>query len=113
MKRKSIVLLSLVGVLFLVAARPLPQTQAIVTGELHKAYASVCEHPEYPGLFLLYHIADGCGNELFLHGDFSADQVGYNVWAEGRLLQNGGCQILDVSQYSICVPADPPDPRDS
>lgn len=113
MKRKSIVLLALVPVLFLVAARPLPQPQAIVSGELHKAFASVCEHPRYPGLFLVYHIADGCGRELFLHGDFSPEQVGSTIWAEGQLLDNFGCQILDVSQYSLCPPSAPPDPNEN
>jgi hypothetical protein len=107
MKLKSVVLLSLVAVVFLVAARPLPQPQAIVSGELHKAFASVCEHPQYPGLFLLYNVSDDCGREVFLYGDFSPDQVGYSIWAEGVLVENGSCQILNVSQYSICVPPDP------
>lgn len=111
MKRTSIVLFSLVVVLFLVAARPMSETQGVVSGTLRKAYASVCEHPEHPGLFLLYHIADACGNELFLSGSFSPSQVGYSIWAEGRMLQNGGCQILDVSEYTLCVPPDPPDPE--
>lgn len=104
MKSKAIVLLALAAVLLLVAARPVPQPQAIVTGELQKAYASVCEHPWYPGLYLLYHVANGCGEEVFLHGDLSLDQVGYDIWAEGTLIQNGGCQILEVSTYSMCMP---------
>jgi hypothetical protein len=111
MKRKALFLVLVAATVCMVAARPVPVPQAIATGELHKAWASVCEHPWYPGLFLVYHLTNGCGDELFLNGDFTPDQVGYDVWAEGILLTTGSCPILEVSEYSVCQPPEPGDVR--
>ena len=80
------------------------QTHGIAVGKLNWTRNSVCEHPLHPGLFLHYYVTDGCWHELFLYGNLTKDMVGNTIWAEGTLLQNGGCKILDLTSFSLCVP---------
>jgi hypothetical protein len=108
MKTRVTILLALAVVGCLVAAAPASPSQATAFEELHWTRASVCEHPNYMGRFLQYYLTDGCGHELFLHGDLSLNMVGSTVWAEGEYLQNMGCHILDVDEMDVC---DPPDPN--
>ena len=107
MKKRWLVVAVLMVCLFLVAARPAPEVVGIAVGEVHWTRASVCEHPWYPGMFLQYYLTDGCGRELFLHGDMSTDMVGLDAWAEGIMLKNGGCSILEVRSLELCAPPDP------
>jgi hypothetical protein len=83
------------------------ESQALATGRIHWTRNSVCEHPLHLGLFLQYYLTDGCGNELFLYGRLSQSMVGSTVWAEGTLLQNGGCTILDIANLHVCQSPSP------
>jgi hypothetical protein len=78
------------------------ESQAIATGQIHWTRCSVCEHPLHPGVFLQYYLTDGCGRELFLYGSLTRGMVGSTIWAKGTLLQNGGCEILDITGFSVC-----------
>ena len=107
MKKKWIAVALLMVSLLLVAARPAPRTRGIVFGEVHWTRFSVCEHPWYPGMFLNYYLSDGCGRELFLHGEMSTDMVGLDARAEGIYLQNGWCSVLEVKSLDLCAPPEP------
>ena len=81
-----------------------PDSQAVAFGRLNWTRNSVCEHPLHPGVFLQYYLTDGCQHERFLYGSLTRGMVGSTIWAEGTLLQNGSCKILDITSYSMCVP---------
>jgi hypothetical protein len=84
-----------------------PEGQAIATGQVHFTRYSVCEHPSLPGVFLQYYLTDGCGHELFLYARLSSQAVGSTIWAQGGLVQNGSCQILNVNSFALCQPPEP------
>ena len=79
-----------------------PQVQGIAVGKISWTRISVCEHPLYPGVFLQYYVTDGCGHELFLYGSLDRTMVGSTIWAEGVLLENGSCKILEIGSLSVC-----------
>ena len=110
MTNRALVLALIIAAVLILAARPVPTPQAIATGELHRTHMSVCEHPWYPGLYLLYYPTNGCFDELFLHGDLAPEMVGSGIWAQGILLRNGGCTILEITKFSLCKPIPPPEP---
>ena len=91
--------------LALIAAVPI-STPAVVVGELHWTRISTCEHE---GTFLQYYITDGCCREMFFYGDLPEKAEGRTIWANGRMLTNGGCTILDISDFELCPP-EPPEP---
>ncbi len=101
----------LVALLVLLGSAQLVQgsseIQSIVTGPLHWTRFSVCEHPLHPGLFLHYYVTDGCWHEAYLYGRLTQDMVGSTIWAQGTLLENGGCKILDISTFSLCRAPEP------
>ena len=84
-------------------------SQVIAVGQLRWTRISVCEHPLFPGLFLHYYLADGCQNQLFLYGSLTQGMIGSTIWAEGTLLQNGACKILDITSFSLCQGPSPSD----
>jgi hypothetical protein len=101
MKRTGIVVLALLVVITLMAAGRVPEKPIVAFGVLHWTPASVCEHPINGG-YLQYYLTDGCGRELFLSGDLQQIMVGHSVWAEGTLLHNNVCQIVDVKELDVC-----------
>ena len=96
----------LVAVLLLVGSLQVvhgsADSQAIAVGRINWTRNSVCEHPLHNGVFLQYYLTDGCYHELFLHGNLTQRMVGSTIWAEGTLVENGGCKILDISSYDLC-----------
>ena len=99
------VLLLLVG--SIPVAQGSAETQAIAIGKLTWTRASVCELPNYPGGFLQYYLTDGCQRTLFLYGNLKREMVGSTIWAEGTMVENGGCKILVISSFSLCSSANP------
>ena len=105
MKAKVALLVALLVVLGAAqVAQGATDAQGIVVGKINWTRNSVCEHPLHPGLFLQYYVTDGCQRELFLYGSLTRGMVGSTIWAEGTLLQNGSCKILDITSFSLCVP---------
>jgi hypothetical protein len=106
MKAKVLVVLVVLLLIGVPTAASAPvQSSAIAIGQIRYTRFSVCEHPLHAGVFLQYYLTDGCNKELFLYGDLNRGMVGGTIWAEGALLQNGGCTILDITGYSVCQPA--------
>jgi len=101
MKRTGIVVLALLVVIALAAAGRVPEKPIVAFGVLHWTRASVCEHPINGG-YLQYYLTDGCGRGVFLSGDFHQIMVGHSIWADGTLLHNNGCQIVDVKEFDVC-----------
>ncbi len=110
MKAKAAVLVAL---LFLVGSIPVAQSssgpQSIAIGKLSWTRSSVCELPQYPGMFLQYYLTDGCNRTLFLYGNLRREMTGSTIWAEGTMVENGGCKILVINSFSLCSPATPGD----
>jgi len=108
MKAKVAVLVIL---LLLVGSSPVahssPEVRAIAIGKLTWTRASVCELPNHPGGFLQYYLTDGCQRTLFLYGNLKREMVGSTIWAEGTMVENGGCKILMISSFSLCSSATP------
>ena len=94
------VLLLLVG--SIPVAHSSPEARAIAIGKLTWTRASVCEPPNYPGMFLQYYLTDGCHRTLFLYGKLRREMVGSTIWAEGTIVENAGCRILVITTFSLC-----------
>jgi hypothetical protein len=110
MKGKRVVLVALLVLLASAqVAHGSGDSQALAVGKISWTRFSVCEHPLHPGLFLQYYLTDGCQRELFLHGTLPQGMMGSTIWAEGTLLENGGCKILDITTYNLCQAPSPVD----
>jgi hypothetical protein len=109
MKSKVLVLLVVLLIVGVPAASAgsVQGGQAIATGQVRYTRFSVCEHPNHPGVFLQYYLTDGCNHELFLYGSLGPGAVGSSIWAEGSLVENGSCKVLDVTTYTLCKASSP------